>query len=60
MSILLGNDTIEDESITSSQPFEYAVTLADGEEIHVMIQDDCGSGCGVAPYRLTLTTGPPG
>lgn len=60
VSILKGNNTIDDDSITSSEPFEYAVTLASGEEIYVRIQDDCGSGCGVAPYRLTLNTGPPG
>jgi hypothetical protein len=60
VSILKGNDTIKDDSITTSEPFEYAETLAGGEEIYVRIQDDCGSGCGVASYRLTLNTGPPG
>ena len=59
--ILDGSGTIEEDWITSSEPFEYAVTLARGEEIFVRVQDDCGgSGCGVAPYRLTLNTGPPG
>lgn len=60
VSILASSGTIEEDRITSSEPLQYAVGLASGEEIYVKIQDDCGSGCGAAPYRLTLNTGPPG